>query len=169
MNVVKLLLKFINRRNKINKPIVYIDMDNILVDFKSGVDKLSVWEQNQYHGRYDECPGIFAKMNPVQGALTSFSVLNRHFDCYIISSAPWDNPDAWKDKRTWVERYLGKDSRERLIITHHKNLNIGHYLIDRKVPNDERDFIGEFIQFGSEQFSDWDIVVNYLLKKHNIK
>ena len=43
------------------KPILYIDMDNVLVDFQSGINKLSEYEKKEYEGRYDEVPNIFAK------------------------------------------------------------------------------------------------------------
>lgn len=46
------------------KPILYIDMDNVLVDFQSGINKLSEYEKKEYEGRYDEVPNIFAKMYP---------------------------------------------------------------------------------------------------------
>ena len=39
--------------------ILYIDMDNVLVDFKSGIDLLPVDTQKQFEGRLDDEPGIF--------------------------------------------------------------------------------------------------------------
>ena len=55
------------------KPILYIDMDNVLVDFQSGINKLSEYEKKEYEGRYDEVPNIFAKMYPYKGAIDAFS------------------------------------------------------------------------------------------------
>lgn len=43
------------------KPILYIDMDNVLVDFQSGINKLSEYEKKEYEGRYDEVPNILRK------------------------------------------------------------------------------------------------------------
>lgn len=45
----------------ISRPILYIDMDNVLVDFQSGINRLSKYEKREYEGRYDEVPNIFAK------------------------------------------------------------------------------------------------------------
>ena len=45
--------------------ILYIDMDNVLVDFASGIKKTSKEEQNQFQGRLDEVPHIFS--NPIWG------------------------------------------------------------------------------------------------------
>ena len=43
-----------------DKQIVYIDMDNVLVDFQSGIDALNKKTRDEYKGHYDETPGIFA-------------------------------------------------------------------------------------------------------------
>ncbi|MGC6248544.1 hypothetical protein ACNO7P_08890 [Bisgaard Taxon 45] len=42
-----------------NKPLLYIDMDNVLVDFQSGIDQLPQEIQIKYQGRLDEVPNIF--------------------------------------------------------------------------------------------------------------
>lgn len=47
------------------KKIVYVDMDNVLVDFQTGIDKLSEAEKAFFEGRYDEVPNIFSKMEPI--------------------------------------------------------------------------------------------------------
>ena len=47
-----------------SKRIVYVDMDNVLVDFPSGIEKLSKEDKNKYNGNYDEVPGIFSLMEP---------------------------------------------------------------------------------------------------------
>jgi FMN phosphatase YigB (HAD superfamily) len=46
------------------KKIVYIDMDNVLVDFKTGIDKLDQNTIDKYQGKLDEVPGIFSLMKP---------------------------------------------------------------------------------------------------------
>ena len=44
------------------KKILYFDMDGVLVDFQSGIDKLSEEVKKEYEGRVDEVPGIFSLM-----------------------------------------------------------------------------------------------------------
>ena len=78
-------------------------------------------------------------------------------------SKPWENSSAWKDKNEWVKKHLGKSAHKRLILSHHKNLNKGDYLIDDRTANGAGEFEGEHIQFGSEKFPDWDSVLEYLL------
>ncbi len=57
------------------KKILYIDMDNVLVDFPSGIDQLSESIKNKYEGCLDEVPGIFSLMNPMPKAIESFNEL----------------------------------------------------------------------------------------------
>lgn len=146
------------------KKILYFDMDNVLVDFESGINQLSASDILNYQGRLDEVPGIFSLMKPVKGAIEAYHKLNQHYDCYILSTAPWNNPSAWIDKIVWVREYLGEVAYKRLILTHHKNLNKGDYLIDDRTKNGASDFEGEHIHFLTEQFPNWDSVLNYLIK-----
>ena len=143
--------------------ILFVDMDNVLVDFKSGINNLSEKDKNKYLKNYDEVPRIFSLMNPMPNAIESYQKLSKTYDTYILSTAPWNNPTAWSDKLLWVKRYLGKYAYKRLILSHNKNLNFGDYLIDDRLANGTGDFKGELIQFGSEKFKTWKDVLNYLL------
>lgn len=145
--------------------ILYVDMDNVLVDFPSGINQISMTIQAQYHDRLDEVPGIFSLMDPMPYAIESYNYLASHFDTYILSTAPWNNPSAWSDKLLWVQKYLGESAYKRLILSHHKNLNDGHYLIDDRTKNGADRFPGEHIHFGAEKFPDWVSVVEYLKGK----
>ena len=145
--------------------ILYFDMDNVLVDFASGITRTDSATLNAYEGRLDEVPGIFSRMDPMPGALQAFETLAKLYDVYILSTAPWLNPTAWADKVLWVRKYLGEAAYKRLILSHHKNLNKGDYLIDDRRKNGAAEFEGELIEFGSERFPDWDTVLKYLLDK----
>lgn len=147
------------------KKIVYVDMDNVLVDFPSGINQLDETTKEEYEGRLDEVPGIFGKMKPIENAITSYITLTEYFDVYILSTSPWENESAMTDKLRWVKKYLGKVAYKRLILSHHKNLNKGHFLIDDRTKNGAGEFEGEHIHFGTSQFPDWQSVINYLLTK----
>ena len=144
---------------------LYVDMDNVLVDFPSGIAKVPNDLQIQYEDRLDEVPGIFSLMDPMPEAIESYNFLAKHFDTYILSTAPWHNPSAWSDKLLWVQKYLGESAYKRLILSHHKNLNDGHYLIDDRTKNGADRFAGEHIHFGTTLFPDWPSVVSYLESK----
>jgi 5'(3')-deoxyribonucleotidase len=151
-------------RHKERKKTLYIDMDNVLVDFPSGIDKLDEEARIKYMENYDNAPGIFALMKPVTGAIEVFKKLADKYDVYILSTAPWENPSAWSDKLKWVKMHLGENAYKRLILTHRKDLHIGDYLIDDRKKNGAGDFKGELILFGSSRFRDWKAVEDYFLR-----
>ena len=144
-------------------------MDNVLVDFQSGINRLSEETQKEYKGRLDEVTGIFSLMDPMPGAVEAVKLLSQYFDVYILSTAPWKNTSAWSDKAAWVQKYFGDDKEssfyKRLIISHHKNLNKGDFLIDDRTKNGAGEFEGELMLFGSEKFPNWETVTDYLRKK----
>ena len=137
-------------------------MDNVLVDFQSGLDQVSEEVKAEYAGRLDEIPGLFAKMKPMEGAIDAVHELQKHYDLFILSTAPWKNPSAWSDKVEWVTKYLDDVFHKRMVITHRKDLCQGDYLIDDRGKNGTSEFTGEWIRFGSEQFPNWESVLKYL-------
>ena len=145
--------------------ILYVDMDNVLVDFPTALPRIAPETLREYEGRLDEVPGIFYRMDPVAGALEAFNELAGIFDTYILSTSPWENPSAWSDKLLWVKRHLGKSAHKRLILSHHKNLNYGHFLVDDRTKNGADRFPGEHLLFGSPEFPDWPTVVGYLRER----
>lgn len=71
---------------------VFIDMDGVLVNFQSGIDRLDEKTKQEYDGHLDDVPGIFALMDPMQGAVEAVQQLKKQFDLYILSTAPWTIP-----------------------------------------------------------------------------
>ena len=147
------------------KKILFVDMDNVLVNFASGIECIPKDVERSYAGRLDEVPGIFALMDPMPGAIESFTELAGLFDTYVLSTAPWKNPSAWSDKLLWVNRHLGALAHKRLILSHHKDLCMGHFLIDDRTKNGSERFAGEHILFGSTQFPNWAAVTSYLRER----
>ena len=143
---------------------LYLDMDNVLVDFPSGIAKLSEQELNEYDGRLDEVPGIFSLMSPMPGAISAFNKLIKKYDTYILSTAPWENPSAWSDKLLWVKEYLGAPAHKRLILSHNKHLNSGDFLVDDRLKNGVDKFRGKHIHFGTEEFPNWEKALSYIIK-----
>ena len=83
-------------------------MDNVLVDFKSGLDKIDEQTKQKYEGHLDDIPGIFGLMNPMEGAIEAVNKLAEKYDVFILSTAPWENPSAWADKVKWVKKYFNE-------------------------------------------------------------
>lgn len=166
------------------KKVLFVDMDNVIVDFKSGIRKLTPEMVNQHlsvHGRNehgepneaDEIAGIFALMDPMPGAIEAITELSEHFDLYALSTSPWKNPSAWSDKLLWVQTHFGQDPGtplyKRLILSHHKHLSHGHFLVDDRLANGAKEFgdreNSEHIHFGQAPFEDWSKVLDYLLQR----
>jgi 5'-nucleotidase len=147
-------------------------MDGVLVDVDSAIlrrrgyanDLLDVEVVQEYTDKLAEAPGIFSVMEPMPDAIESFRILVDRFDTYILSTSTCENHADVGDRLQWIKKYLGEPICHRLILTHHKHLNIGDYLIDNYPDNKVDRFIGEHIHFGSEKFPDWQSVLKYLLK-----
>ena len=144
---------------------LYVDMDGVLVDFNSGVNRLNNMTRAAYANAPKNAPGVFALMDPMPGAIEAINRLGKKFDVYILSTAPWNNPSAWSDKLNWVKQHLGKRFEKRLILSHHKDLLRGDFLIDDWDKHGTSDFQGKWIQFGSQEFPDWAAVEEYLKDK----
>ena len=149
---------------------LYIDMDNTLVDFSARLEGIDQGLRARYLGREDELPGLFALMPPMPGALEAFAELSSMFDTYILSTAPWANPSAWQHKVEWVHVHFGMEpgspAYKRLILSHHKHLNRGDFLVDDRPGHNGADrFDGEVVPFGSGDFPDWPTVVHYLRER----
>lgn len=148
-------------------------MDNVLVDFPSAFPKIEKETLKKYEDREDEIPGIFSLMKPMLGAIEAVTFLSKHFDIYALSTASWLNPSAWSDKLLWIQKYFGKDEGsilyKRLILTHHKDLNKGAYLIDDRTKNGAADFDGEHVYFGEDgNFKTWQDTLDYLIAKEKL-
>lgn len=152
----------LKRRNA--KQIVFVDMDNVLVNFQSGIDRVSEEERRIHKDDLDEVPGIFSLMDPYEGAIEGYTWLSENFDTYILSTAPWDNPSAWTDKLLWVKKHLPKAAYKRLILSHNKHLAKGDFLIDDRTANGAGEFSGKHIHFKEKGkgFEDWKSVIAYM-------
>ena len=146
-----------------SKKRLYFDMDGVIVDFASALELQSEETLKEYEGRLDEIPGLFSQMKPMPGALEAVRRLNETYDCYILSTAPWNNPSAWSDKVAWITEHLDDVFHKKMIITHCKHLCKGDYLIDDRDKHGASEFEGEWIHFGSERFPNWGTVLEYLL------
>jgi len=148
--------------------IIYIDLDGVVADFEKGRQEHSLSNITPYKGRPDKLPGIYENLDPIPGAIDAVNKLLEDpvFDVYFLSTAPWDNPEGWTHKRLWVAKFFDeKLIRKRLILSHHKHLLIGDYLIDDRRFNGASEFKGEWLHFGSERFPDWKSVLNYIKYK----
>ena len=144
--------------------IIYIDLDGVIADFDKGKKEHPLGNITPYIGRPDKLPGLYENLDPIEHSIESVNNLlyDFRYDVYFLSTAPWDNPEAWTHKRLWIAKYFDeKLIKKRLILCHHKQLLLGNYLIDDRPFNGASEFRGKWIHFGSQEFPNWKSVLNY--------
>ena len=141
------------------KPLIYIDMDGVLADLAEGAKINPLNKDGAFNDKPDEIPNVFRNLPEIPNAILSVKTLleSNKYDIFILTTAPWDNPSAWTDKRLWIEEKFGDSFKKKLIISHRKDLLNGDFLIDDRTANGAGEFRGEHLHFG------WD----YVNKKHN--
>jgi len=80
----------------------------------------------------------------------------------IVSSVSVNSGSTITDEEG-VTKYFDDVFHKRLILSHHKDLLKGDFLIDDRPKHGAETFDGEWIQFGSERFPDWEAVLKYLI------
>ena len=144
--------------------IIYIDLDGVIADFEKDKKEHPLGNITPYIGRPDKLPGLYENLDPIEQSIESVNNLlyDFRYDVYFLSTAPWDNPEAWTHKRLWIAKYFDeKLIKKRLILCHHKQLLLGDYLIDDRPFNGASEFRGKWIHFGSQEFPNWKSVLNY--------
>ena len=146
----------------LNKTIIYIDMDHTLCDYDAGFTA----HQALYSDiKYPQSqPGLYIGLDPIEGAIETFHWLHScpSFEVFILTAPSIKNSHCYSEKRDWVEKYLGSEIVERLIISGFKGLNKGHFLIDDCTEGKGQEYFeGDLIQFGSDQFPNWRSVKSY--------
>jgi 5'(3')-deoxyribonucleotidase len=137
-------------------------MDNTLADYLGYAKECGLDVKEAKHVK-----GFFINLKPMPGAIEAYNVLNKYFDVYILTTAPWSNPDSLSEKLLWVKKWL-PSAYKNVIFSHHKDLNIGDYLIDDSTKNGAGEFHGVHIPIHSEKFKDWKAVIKYIFTKERM-
>jgi len=155
------------------KKILYIDMDGVIANFEKAIKildpTLEVGDGNDYEVRskkvHDICLNncdIFHNLEPIEGAIEAVNELFDYYDVLFLSTPMWVLPESYIGKRIWLGNHFGDKAIDRLILTKRKDLNHGDYLIDDTLRNGVLDFKGHHIHFGTEEFPNWEKVLQYL-------
>ncbi|XP_043761528.1 5'(3')-deoxyribonucleotidase, cytosolic type [Cervus elaphus] len=156
---------------------VLVDMDCVLADFEAGLlrgflqrfpgepyvpleERRGFLAREQYRAlRPDladkvasvyEAPGFFLDLEPIPGALAAMREMNDMQDTQVfICTSPLMKYDhCVAEKYRWVEKHLGPQFVERIIVTRDKTVVSGDILIDDK----------EVIQ-GQEETPSWEHIL----------
>ena len=122
------------------KPVIFLDMDEVLVDFVGGVCRVfgltqeelearwepGVWDITQPLGvtadelwnSIDSTPFFWSKLKPLPWFENLVGVVGRYTSTWYIATAPSPSgsPDCYAQKGDWVQRYLGKEFADLILI-----------------------------------------------------
>ena len=89
-----------------------IDMDGVLVDFGKKVNEIDLDDTISMYFKKspDEIEGVFRDLEPLKNAVKSVIKLHESgkYDLFIATTAPWNNPSSFSDKRIWIEEHFGE-------------------------------------------------------------
>lgn len=147
------------------KEILYIDMDDVLCEYKKGISDGLIKEPNvQYpQSRY----GFYTNLEPVQDAIYSYFRLKQFFSVKILSRPSVKNPLSYTEKRIWIEKHLGHSECYNLILSKDKTLLRGDWLIDDNIQEGLLKPEWKHIHFGSNEFPNWNSITKYLINYIN--
>lgn len=146
------------------KHIIYIDLDDTLCDYKSSYDAARRLRPDILYPQSQE--GFFLNLPPYENAIETASWLfeQPEFLVLLLTAPSVHNPLCYTEKRLWVERHFGFEHCHRLIISAHKGLSMGDYLIDDKTAGfGQEDFQGQLIHYGSAEFPNWASVKRHFV------
>jgi len=145
------------------KKIIFIDMDDTLFDYKGAyLQAKNNYPQIEFP---QSQPGFFVGLRLLPGAkeAMNFFLLSNEYDPYILTAPSVMNPHCYTEKRLSVERELGYIFAERLFICPDKSLARGDILIDDMISGrGQESFNGQLIQFGSESYPNWKVIISEL-------
>lgn len=98
--------------------------------------------------------GFFEELEPIENAISVYNWLDEHFTVWILTAPSVPNVHSYSEKRLSIEKHLGIERCNRLIISPDKSLFYGDYLIDDTDTKGQLGFKGRLLRFGSE-FKDW--------------
>lgn len=145
---------------------IYVDMDGVLVDFNSAFKRDIALNPKQVFPQ--SRVGFFSELQPLEGAIESFKMLQKDFDMWICTRPSIQNLNSYTEKAYWLRQNLGEKILEKTVMICNKSLIIGDYLIDDQTEFGQTEFKGQLIRFGSVEFPNWKHVTKYLYERAKI-
>ena len=145
------------------RPVLYLDMDNVLADFDGSPDiPLSEKDQRNHPAIFQ--PGFFLNLKPTEFAKEAVRtlLLSGKYEIWIASKPLWNSSYCYSEKAQWIMKYFPELSK-RVILTQDKGLLLGNVLIDDEM-HWSNSFGGTFVLFNPKKArSCWEQVLEYLL------
>lgn len=156
------------------RKVVFIDMDGVIVDFGHQIDIINKDPKisKEHKSSPDQIDGIFRDPQPIKDSIESIIKLYNSglYDLFIATTAPWNNPSSFTDKRLWIGKYFGDLFKKKMFITNRKDMLIGDFLIDDRLANGAENFNGKLLRFGWDyekkewnEYRDWNAILDILI------
>ena len=145
---------------------IYIDMDGVISDFENAVKttKPPGYESDPPFPRPDKWVD-YRNLDIIPGAVEAVHKLNQDFDVFIATTPPWDRPEVWGHKREWIADYFPY-LKQKMVLTHRKDLLIGDILIDDSRWRGQPAFKGEWYWFNQNWSNrNWKACLEWIYKK----
>lgn len=153
-------------QQKHGRKLLYIDMDGVVADFDGGAEKwakgMGITAQEFKDKKLYRQPDFYYELELIPGAKEAIQELDTHFEIAFVSAPSWNNPNSFTEKRYWIEKHFGQWAKKRMDLSFRKGNYIGHFLVDDRTKYGAGDFIGEHIMYGTDPFTTWEEVLNYL-------
>lgn len=155
------------------KDIIYIDMDDVLADFRVGLEEVrklnNTPNPKEAYRNPPEMyqPNFFLQLPVVPGAKEAIEILLRNpkFDVYIATK-PIPNGICAGEKYLWVKEHFPALLDKMFLVCDKGHLN-GDILIDDDAMQWADSFHGEFLHFDTENQKDcWEDISHYLKHYH---
>lgn len=98
----------------------------------------------------------------VASSVKAVEHLAEHYSLQFVICGDSDGWQEMEEKRKWLEANIGVPCWDRVVLTTHKELLLGDFLIDAHIAECGGDgFMGTAVEFGSDTFKDWNEVVTF--------
>lgn len=151
-----------------NKPVLLIDMDEVLCDFYNHPIFPFVRRKHDraYMNRMMRGLDFWTGLQPIKGSLGAVKELLKsgRFDIYICTKPVKESAECYKGKMLWIDKYL-PELVGKIIMCQDKGMVLGDYLIDDNLIN-KHGFKGRFLHFDRSVASEkvWSSILKTLLK-----
>ena len=132
--------------------------------FMESVVPVIRWIDDRQEGR--SRPVVFISIDALRdnrcmqhsSAMKAFRILLETYDPYIVAKAPNYDPIYIKEVEEWTDDVVNVPAYGHLVFTNRTDLLLGDYLIDTQ---QDSDFMGTHIQFGSDTFKTWEELIDF--------
>lgn len=143
------------------KKIVYIDLDDTLADYSKAYKEVKT--KNPEIEFPQSISEFFLNLELKEKETKKYlEKLSDYYDIWFLTAPSYMNPLSYTEKRLWIEKHFGISWCKKLIFCVNKSLLKGNYLIDDSVTKRQLEFEGELILLGSEKFSNFRYIFDYL-------